>query len=65
MPAGCELSLAESLKSFQRQALHARRLGVSHPETEEMMYWEADLPNDITALVGKLEKDASMVGSDA
>jgi 23S rRNA pseudouridine1911/1915/1917 synthase len=65
LPAGCELSLAESLKSFQRQALHARRLGVSHPETEEMMYWEADLPNDITALVGKLEKDASMVGSDA
>lgn len=64
LPAGCELSLAESLKNFQRQALHARRLGVSHPETKEIMHWEADLPTDIKFLLGKLEKDFAMVGSD-
>lgn len=64
LPAGCELSLAESLKNFQRQALHARRLGVSHPETKEIMHWEADLPTDMKFLLGKLEKDFAMVGSD-
>jgi 23S rRNA pseudouridine1911/1915/1917 synthase len=65
LPAACELSLAESLKNFQRQALHARRLGVSHPETREVMHWEADLPADIKFLLDKLKKDSVMSGTDA
>ena len=65
LPAGCEPSLAESLKNFKRQALHARRLGVSHPETKKVMHWEADLPADIKFLLKKLEKDFIMASSDA
>ena len=65
LPAGCEPSLAESLKNFKRQALHARRLGVSHPETKKVMHWEADLPADIKFLLEKLEKDFIMASSDA
>ena len=65
LPAGCEPSLAESLKKFKRQALHDRRLGVSHPETRKVMHWEADLPVDIKFLLEKLEKDFIMASSDA
>jgi 23S rRNA pseudouridine1911/1915/1917 synthase len=34
-----------------RQALHARSLGFIHPHTGEKMYFEAELPEDMKALV--------------
>jgi 23S rRNA pseudouridine1911/1915/1917 synthase len=36
-----------------RQALHARSLGFIHPHTLEHMYFESDLPNDMTSVVKK------------
>lgn len=36
-----------------RQALHARTLGFRHPETGEEMFFMADVPADMTALIEK------------
>ncbi len=36
-----------------RQALHARTLGFVHPETGEEMFFTADIPADMTALIEK------------
>jgi 23S rRNA pseudouridine1911/1915/1917 synthase len=36
---------------FPRQALHARRLGLIHPESGEAMEWSAALPPDFTELL--------------
>ena len=46
--------LAESLRGFRRQALHAERLGLRHPETAESMEWTAPMPADMRALVDAL-----------
>jgi 23S rRNA pseudouridine1911/1915/1917 synthase len=53
--ASDELILA--LRSFDRQALHARMLRLSHPITGELMEWRAPLPNDILAMIDILRKD--------
>lgn len=45
----------EVLKSFRRQALHARVLGFSHPESGEPMRFEAPAPEDFRALVAALK----------
>ena len=34
-----------------RQALHARTLGFVHPRTGEEMFFTADIPADMTALI--------------
>ncbi len=36
-----------------RQALHAKTLGFVHPSTEEYMYFDSDLPDDIQQLINK------------
>ena len=42
------------LDAFQRQALHAFRLALEHPETHREMSWEAPLPADFAALLEQL-----------
>ncbi|RKP52442.1 RluA family pseudouridine synthase [Trinickia fusca] len=39
---------------FARQALHAWRLGLVHPQTGRTMHWRAELPDDLAALVEAL-----------
>jgi 23S rRNA pseudouridine1911/1915/1917 synthase len=39
---------------FARQALHAARLGVVHPATDEPITWEAPLPVDLEDLLARL-----------
>ena len=41
-------------RNFKRQALHAWRLGLIHPQTHEAMAWEAPLPADMQALLTSL-----------
>ncbi len=43
------------LPPFQRQALHAVRLGLKHPESGEEMEWEAPPPQDFADLLITLE----------
>lgn len=42
--------------NFLRQALHAQRLTLSHPESEETMAWEAPLPSDLSILLQALRE---------
>jgi len=50
IPKGSSDTLQTTLRSFKRQALHARSLGFVHPKTGEMMRFEADIPEDMKAL---------------
>ena len=38
-------------KTFHRQALHATRLGLRHPGTDELMSWEREPPEDFRHLL--------------
>lgn len=40
----------DSVRAFTRQALHAAKLGFEHPETRELMHFEASSPADFTRL---------------
>ncbi|MDQ7977475.1 RluA family pseudouridine synthase [Paraburkholderia sp. SARCC-3016] len=42
---------------FARQALHAWRLGLVHPDTRRTMQWRADVPDDLAALCAALGFD--------
>ncbi len=56
-PASSEL-MQETLRRFPRQALHASRLGLQHPQTGEYMEWQAELPDDMQRLLAVLRQDA-------
>ena len=43
--------------NFPRQALHAVRLGLTHPVTGEYLEWEAPPPPDFARLLETLERD--------
>ena len=51
LPAGASEALAEALRKFRRQALHARRLEFIHPASGEPVGWEAGLPADFEHLL--------------
>ncbi|MEJ1296680.1 MAG: 23S rRNA pseudouridine(1911/1915/1917) synthase RluD [Candidatus Sedimenticola sp. (ex Thyasira tokunagai)] len=57
MPGGMTDALRSELKDFRRQALHARRLGLTHPTTGEWMEWESPLPDDMEQLLAVLKRD--------
>lgn len=50
LPADASPEFIAALRGFQRQALHAWRLGLQHPDSGEAMSWEAPLPVDMEAL---------------
>jgi 23S rRNA pseudouridine1911/1915/1917 synthase len=58
LPTGCDTSLAETLRNFQRQALHAGRLGLVHPASGKTLEWKAALPADMESLLAGLRTDA-------
>lgn len=43
------------LENFQRQALHAYKLGFEHPVSGEKMVFEAELPDDLNLLINSLK----------
>ncbi len=57
LPKGISLDFQEALKAFTRQALHAKRLELLHPVTDQEMAWEVDLPSDFTSLLAALSED--------
>lgn len=59
IPAGIGEPLQQALRSFRRQALHARVLGLEHPTTGEWMEWEVGLPEDMQGMLDLLREDAS------
>lgn len=50
-------ALQEQLMHFNRQALHARALELVHPITQELMRWEAPLPEDLQNLLQALRNE--------
>ena len=60
IPAASSQELTECLKKFKRQALHARKLGLIHPHSDEPMTWEVDRPADMAYLLDQLAADAQI-----
>ena len=44
------------LSVMPRQSLHAKELGFIHPKTGEYLQFSADLPDDFSALLKKVEQ---------
>ena len=59
IPAGAASRVADALRSFPRQALHAARLALAHPITGHPMQFEAPLPQDMEALIGILAAEGA------
>ena len=57
LPAGSSELLADTLRNFKRQALHAAKLGLVHPKTGEDMMFEAPWPEDFAQLVDVLRTE--------
>ena len=55
MLANCSEHLEEVLRNFKRQALHATKLGLQHPETDEYCEWELPMPEDMEILIKAIE----------
>jgi 23S rRNA pseudouridine1911/1915/1917 synthase len=64
IPKGASDLLIDTLRNFPRQALHARSLGFSHPETREWVQFECPLPDDIRSLIAVLEAEDPPLASD-
>ena len=58
LPKNPSATLTEVLRGFRRQALHARRLGFTHPLAGNALSFEAPLPDDMQRLLTALSADA-------
>jgi len=55
-PKKASEELKEALLNFKRQALHSKKLTLTHPITKELMSWKAALPDDMMRLLSALKK---------
>lgn len=55
--SGTSAALKKRLSTFNRQALHAKKLTLIHPHTGEEQFWEVDAPGDMRALLSMLEQE--------
>ena len=53
-PKKADEALKDALTDFKRQALHARKLTLTHPISGKLMSWKAPLPEDMLALLDVL-----------
>lgn len=51
IPKAASEELTEALHQFKRQALHAAKLGLVHPETGQEQSWEVPMPDDMQQLI--------------
>jgi 23S rRNA pseudouridine1911/1915/1917 synthase len=51
IPKAASEKLTEVLHQFKRQALHAAKLGLIHPETGQEQSWEVPMPDDMQQLI--------------
>lgn len=57
LPKGASDELIKVIQSFKRQALHAAKLGLIHPVTNEEMQWQVPLPDDMQQVLDSLAQD--------
>jgi 23S rRNA pseudouridine1911/1915/1917 synthase len=55
IPKGASQSLIHALQTFGRQALHAFRLGLVHPESGDYCEWEIPDAPDMVELIRQLK----------
>jgi 23S rRNA pseudouridine1911/1915/1917 synthase len=55
-PKKADEQLKDALKGFKRQALHAKKLTLTHPISGEEMSWKAPLPQDLQDLIKALQE---------
>ena len=59
-PKGASESFIQTLRDFDRQALHATMLRLYHPITGELMEWHAPIPDDMQKLIQELQLDTEL-----
>ena len=64
VPSGATAELVTLLHQFPRQALHAYKLGITHPVSGEEMHFEAPLPEDIDGLLAALRIENARKAGD-
>jgi len=52
-------NLKNNVLNFNRQALHAIKLGLIHPTTNEEMFWEINLPSDMKNLLQVIRQETT------
>ena len=55
-PKGMKEAFTKVLDGFQRQALHARSLGLVHPVSGEWIEWECETPTDLLTLMAAIRE---------
>jgi len=55
-PKKASEELKDALLNFKRQALHSKKLTLTHPISGEIMSWKAPLPDDMIGLLEALKK---------
>ena len=53
-PKNANQEMRETLKAFHRQALHSKKLTLTHPKTGHSMTWKTELPKDMAILLNAL-----------
>jgi 23S rRNA pseudouridine1911/1915/1917 synthase len=59
LPPAADAALAEVLRNFRRQALHARKLALAHPVGGNALEFEAPPPADLERLIATLRRHAA------
>ncbi|UUM30107.1 23S rRNA pseudouridine(1911/1915/1917) synthase RluD [Vibrio japonicus] len=62
IPSGASEELAEKIRSFDRQALHAVMLRFEHPITGEVLEFHAPVPDDMVEMAEALRQDTQEHG---
>lgn len=64
LPKGADEELITTLRSFKRQALHAAKLGLIHPASQQPMEWQVPVPEDMQKVIDVLKQDMLMHESE-
>jgi len=62
LPPGASEALTAALRNFRRQALHAEKLSLVHPESGKTVSWKSPLPADFQRLLETMR--AEYAGAD-
>jgi 23S rRNA pseudouridine1911/1915/1917 synthase len=57
-------TLRGAITGFNRQALHAIKLGLIHPKTEEFMEWQIELADDMRALLEAMRHEDAPIDEE-
>ncbi|MCK5880562.1 MAG: 23S rRNA pseudouridine(1911/1915/1917) synthase RluD [Sinobacterium sp.] len=64
LPKSSTPELVTALQNFPRQALHAFKLGLVHPEDGEYCEWEIDMAPDMQELLATIQEDTRVFIED-